>query len=174
MLTKKDISSIPPYYQPYVDIAPDQPIIEALRSSGIPIIEVARDRWKELGDKRYATGKWTVKEVIQHCIDTERVFAYRAMRIGRNDTTVLPGFDQHVFATHADVSELSVDRMIKELIIIRQSSIYLFEGLSAEAMCRRAIASGTEQQVLLIGFLIAGHLLHHQQVIEDRYYPLLA
>lgn len=169
---KSNITQGSGYYSIYVERAPDTDVITAINSSGIPIIEAARDMWSDLGDAVYAPDKWTIKEILQHAIDTERIFSYRALCISRGDGTPLPGFDQDIYIENCNVHDRDIDDIIKELISVRQASLYLYKSISPEAMIRTGTASGLEMSPLLLGFLISGHLMHHQKIIEERYYPL--
>lgn len=117
----------------------------------------------------YDEGKWTVKEVIQHVIDTERVFCYRALSIARNDATELPGFNQDTFAAFDNSSERNYNDLLEEMRIVRQSSILLFTSFTKEALERIGIASNNEISVRAIGLLLSGHQKHHLKIIEERY-----
>jgi len=172
-MLKSQINLKPSYFDTYINQVPDLSAKAALSSQGIPIIEQHRDRWTSMGDLVYASGKWTINEILQHIIDTERVFAYRALRIGRGDSTPMPGFDQEVFNNHIDANGRSISDILKELIIVRQSSIWLFESMTDEALLRQGLASNLVMNPLALSFMITGHLIHHVRIIEERYYPLL-
>lgn len=127
----------------------------------------------ELADGRedyaYAPGKWTIKQAVQHLIDTERVFAGRALRLGRHDTTPLPGFDQDAFAAHADVSHREFERMIAELETVRKTTISLFNGFGEADLMFRGTVSGGPMSCRAAGFIICGHSYHHLNVFRERY-----
>jgi len=172
-MLKSDITQDPGYFTLYVGKAPDVDVISALSSCGLPIIEAARDKWEALGDQVYAPGKWTIKQTLQHIIDTERIFAYRALRISRGDQTPMPGFEQDDYMANCNVGDRDLNEIIKELINVRQSTLFLYKSLSAKAMLAAGTASGMEMSPLMLGFLCVGHLIHHQEIIEERYYPLI-
>jgi uncharacterized damage-inducible protein DinB len=118
---------------------------------------------------RYAPAKWSIKEVLGHLADSERVFAYRALRFARGDTTPLPGFDEQVYAPAGRFDERSVADLGAELGAVRRATIALFGGLDEEALARRGTANGTEVSVRALAYIIAGHELHHLTVLRERY-----
>jgi uncharacterized damage-inducible protein DinB len=120
-------------------------------------------------DYQYALGKWTIKDILQHLIDSERIFAYRALRFARKDATPLPGFTEDDFANEAGGSERSIRDLLTELAIVRESTLALFRTFSDEVLKRRGEASGTEMSVRALGFVIIGHQNHHQRIFEERY-----
>ncbi|MBU2905667.1 MULTISPECIES: DinB family protein [Arenibacter] len=117
----------------------------------------------------YEIGKWTIAEVILHIIDAERVFQYRALRFLRNDKTPLPGFDQDLFVKHSNANTRDKDSLIAEFKAVREASITLFLNLKNEDLSRTGTASNIEWTVGTLGFVICGHLKHHQQIILHRY-----
>ena len=120
-------------------------------------------------DYRYAEGKWTIKDIIQHVIDTERIFAYRALRISRNDTTPLPGFEENDYVENTDANSRSIQELLTEFSAVRHSNILMFKSFSEEQLTRMGIASNHPISVRAIGFLIIGHQNHHQRVFQERY-----
>ena len=118
---------------------------------------------------RYAEGKWSIKEVLVHIVDDERIYAYRALRFARNDKTELPGFDQEPFALNSNADKRSIKSIIEEYEAVRLSTITLFDGLSDEVMLRRGVANNNEATVRALGYHIAGHELHHINLIKTRY-----
>jgi hypothetical protein len=125
-----------------------------------------------LGDKVYVPGKWTVRDIMQHVIDAERIFAYRALRFARNDKTVLPSFDENVYAVTAHASKRDLDELIEEFYSVRDASTKLFNSFSNEMLVKEGeIWSGT-CSVVGMGFIIAGHFIHHIGVLKERYYGL--
>jgi len=117
----------------------------------------------------YAEGKWTIKEIIQHVIDTERIFAYRALRISRNDKTPLPGFEENDYVANTNAKSRSIQDLLTEFSAVRHSNLIMFKSFSPEQLSRIGIASGNEVSVRALGFLIIGHMKHHQKVFEERY-----
>lgn len=118
---------------------------------------------------RYAEGKWTIKEILVHIADTERVFAYRGLRFARGDATALPGFEQDDYVTHSGANVRDLDDIIDELRSVREASISLFAGLPPEAFMRTGTASGNPLSVRAAAFWIVGHELHHINIIKERY-----
>ena len=118
---------------------------------------------------RYAEGKWTLKEVLQHIIDTERVFAYRALRISRRDETPLPGFEQNGFNDAADANKRSLVNLIAEYKVVRQSTHFLFQNLTDDDLKATGTASGATVSARALGFMILGHEAHHIGILKERY-----
>ena len=118
---------------------------------------------------RYAEGKWSIKEVLQHIIDAERIFAYRALRFTRKDTTPLPGFDENSFAATSKADARSWDKLLEELNVVRRSSELLFNSFDAEQLQANGISSNSPNYVLAVGFIIIGHAMHHQKILKERY-----
>lgn len=118
---------------------------------------------------RYAEGKWNLKEMLQHVIDTERVFAYRALCIARKDTTSLPGFNEVSYAANSKASDRSWDDLLAELECTRQSTNLLLLSFDEEQLQQQGLANNNPVSVNAIGFIIFGHLLHHKKIVEERY-----
>jgi len=118
---------------------------------------------------RYAPEKWTIKEIVAHLADDERIYAYRALRFARHDPAELPGFDQEAFARHSGANARSIDDLLAELEAVRRSTILLFAALDDEALDRSGIADGNRSTVRALAYHIAGHELRHRNVIRERY-----
>ncbi len=118
---------------------------------------------------KYQVGKWSIKEVIGHIIDTERIFAYRALRFARKDKTPLPGYDEVLFGDTSNAGQRDIQKLIAEFSAVRQATILLFESFNEEMLEERGIASNFEISVRAMGFAILGHCIHHLQIIEERY-----
>jgi hypothetical protein len=160
-----------PYYAPYVAHVADGDILTILREQA----DAFRGLFARVPDEfrlyAYAEGKWTLSEVVQHINDTERVFAYRALRIARGDTLALPGFDQDAWVPESAANDRSLASLIEEFTAIRSASITLFAGLPASAWDRRGTASNNPVSVRGQAFILAGHALHHEGIIRERYLP---
>src|SRR5690606_18442301 len=117
----------------------------------------------------YAHGKWTLKEVLIHCIDTERIMSYRALRFARNDQTELPGFEQNDYVPQSEANSRKMADLIEEYKILRQSTILLFKSFSDDVLKRAGVANGNPISVRALGFVISGHELHHLNVCKERY-----
>jgi len=122
----------------------------------------------------YEEGKWTLAQMLQHIVDAERVFVYRAMRFARNDATDLLGFDENHFADVARAEHLSKSFLLEMYEINRKNTSLFFQGLNTEELSRVGKASGTECGVAALGKIISGHELHHIKVIKERYFPVLS
>ncbi len=158
-----------PFYAGYVQQVPDGDIVEALIGGAEIAAALLGDLPDDIASRAYAPGKWTLKEVALHCADAERIFAYRALRIARGDTTPLPGFDENAYTPISGASSRTLEDILDELQSAREASVTLFSGLPSEAWTRRGTASGKEISVRGIAWITAGHLLHHLGVIQDRY-----
>lgn len=118
---------------------------------------------------QYASDKWTVKEVLIHILDTERIFAYRALRISRNDKTPLQGFEQNDYVNFYEADSRSIESLLEEYELLRRSTISMFKNMSTEMLDRMGTASDAPVSVLALGYMIAGHEIHHWEVLVDRY-----
>ena len=120
-------------------------------------------------DYRYAEGKWTIKEIIQHIIDAERIFSYRALRISRNDQTPLPGFEENSYVMQTNANARSIQQLLTEMAAVRQSTLLLFKSFTQEQLQLIGTASDNPISVRAIGFIIIGHQKHHQTIFQERY-----
>src|SRR5690606_2332714 len=147
-----------PYYETYLpNIDDTYTLTEWLEVSVHEFVHFIQDIPMDKHGYRYAEGKWTIKEIIQHVIDTERVFAYRALRISRNDKTPLPGFDENDYVSNTDAENRSLQDILTELALVRQSSLVMFKSFSQDQLLRRGEASGHEVSVRALAFLITAH-----------------
>ncbi|MES2573720.1 MAG: DinB family protein [Bacteroidota bacterium] len=153
----------------YIKAIENVELLEELEISLHEFIKFVQNIPMDKFDYRYAEGKWTIKEIIQHIIDTERIFAYRALRISRNDKTPLPGFEENDYALNTDANRRSIQELLTEFSAVRHSNLLLFKSFSAEQLTRIGIASEHPISVRAIGFIILGHLKHHQKVFQERY-----
>ena len=157
------------FYQGYIDQVKADTIAVAVETYSRSILEFVQSLPEEKAHYAYAAGKWTVNDVIQHMIDTERVFVYRAMRFSRNDATPLPPFDENDFALHAGGDNRSMDSLKEEFAALRKSTDLFLLSLTEEQLQRSGVANNYNTQVNAIAFMVYGHLLHHRQVLEERY-----
>jgi DinB superfamily len=172
-MKKSYINSMPAYFDKYINLTADIEINVALQQSLTVAENFPLDKWKALGDRVYAEGKWTVKDMIQHITDTERIFAYRALRFARKDSTKLPGFEENDFAAAANAGSRSLEDLVEELKQVRKSTIMLFASFSDEMLQTEGSTFSATLSVLAVGFTLIGHQQHHLNVLEERYYPLL-
>lgn len=172
-MTKKDIHPMPKYFDRYIALADDVEHMKALEISLQELEKAPVDKWKAIGDKVYAEGKWTIKDLLQHMIDTERVFAFRATSFARNDQQVMLGFDEELFAKNTNVNNRTIDDLMEELILVRKSYIMMFTYFTDEMLLRIGNSYNSQYAVLSMAFIIAGHQRWHFKVLEERYFPLL-
>lgn len=158
-----------PFYEGYIAKVPDGDILATLAHSAEGIADLLGGVPEEVANSAYAEGKWTLKEVVQHCADAERIFACRALRIGRGDRTELPGWDEQAYMGPAAVGRRTLPSLAAELRAVREATVTLFDGLPDDAWTRRGIANGSEVSVRGIAWITAGHLLHHLGIIRERY-----
>jgi hypothetical protein len=158
-----------PYYGKYVALVPEAQPLEALERQLEDMLPPLRALDEAKGAHRYAPDKWSVRQLIGHLIDSERVFAYRALRFARGDRTPLAGFDENTYADAAGSDRLPVQALVDELELVRRASLALFRGLEPAAWLRRGIASDNEVSVRALAFIIAGHGRHHVGVLRERY-----
>ena len=156
------------YYQKYVDKVPEQGILEVLGNAVYMdyIDAIPEDKWLD----RYAEGKWSVKESVLHLIDTERVFAYRALRVGRKDKTPMPGFDQDDFVPNSMADSRSKASLMAEYRTVRQATISLISSMGQEELTFVGIASDSPITARALSYLIAGHQIHHIELFKERYF----
>lgn len=171
-MKKSDIQQPPCYFDKYLDCVGDVELSEAFHQSQIDLEELDLERLIELGDAAYAEGKWGVKDIFQHLIDAERILSYRSLRIGRNDQTEIPGFDQDLFAANVSTKHQTVNRLVEELEIVREATQRLFESFDDEALQRSTVINGNQMSALAYGFAILGHQKYHLKLIEEKYLPL--
>jgi hypothetical protein len=158
-----------PYYSKYIDLVPDGDVVSTLASQIGGTLATLRAISDADSLKRYAPGKWSIREMFGHMNDTERIFAYRALRIARGDQTPLPGFEQDDYIVPGKFDARSWSSLIDELEAIRISNLALFRGLDEEAWRRSGTASQSPVSVRAIAFIIAGHERHHMIVLHEKY-----
>ncbi|MBS0031323.1 DinB family protein [Chitinophaga sp. 22321] len=168
-MKKEAIHPDPGYYSRYISYVPDLDMKTVLEQTLQELQALDIAKLESLGNYAYAPGKWTLKGVFQHITDTERVFAYRAMMFARQDRQVPPSMDQDLYADHAEVDHRSMADILEELILLRKATIAQFNSYTDTALLRTGMCWQTEMSVLALGFTIAGHQLHHMDIIRQRY-----
>lgn len=171
-MKKSEVSPHPGYFARYVDLIDNIDLSAALEQSAAQLDQIDLARWLAIGSRTYAPGKWTLNDIIQHLIDSERVFTYRALRFARQDITPLAGFSQEDYARHTTAASSSVNRLLAEWKVLRQATLLLFAGFTDEMLLSTGICNETEMSVLGLGFTLIGHQQHHLHIIEERYLPL--
>lgn len=157
------------YYHQYIQKAGDVSISEGLKGNGDKIIEFLESISEEKLEFRYAEGKWTIKEIIQHLIDTERVFTYRALCIARKDKTMFPGYDQDDYVVSCEANERSIHSLMNDYKAVRLASIMLFESFSNSMLKQIGRASDSNLSPRAVAFITIGHENHHCDIIRERY-----
>lgn len=168
-MSRPDLSRVPEFYHGYISKAKENDLMPALRNSTTELFSLLKSIPKEKQDYRYAEDKWTIKEVVQHMLDGERVFTYRALRFARKDDTPLPGFDENLFAQTAKADKRNWNDMVEEFTALRKASEAMFASFDNEQLEQEGIASENSIYVLGIGYIVAGHVNHHCHIIKERY-----
>jgi hypothetical protein len=166
---RPDSTEYPQWYAGYVARVPDGDIVTVLRQGGEELASVLGAVPESMGEHRYAEGKWTVRTLVGHMIDTERIFAYRALRIARGDTTPLPGFEENDYARTAGSDARSVADLVAELLIVRECTVRMFESFPDAAWVRSGTVNNGDVSVRALGYITAGHAKHHLGVLKERY-----
>lgn len=159
------------FYWRYVSPIHEMPLFAAFEHSEKRFEETMQDFTEEQGLFRYQPGKWTIKEVLAHMLDTERIMSYRALRFARNDQTPLAGFEEKDYAPEANANNRDLAGFRNEFRNLRRSTLDLFRSFTDEMMERTGTANGNRLSVRALGFIIAGHMLHHCGILNDRYRP---
>lgn len=168
---RPDADEFAPYYAGYIALVPEGDLLTTLRAQADAYRALFTDVPDQRRTLRYAPGKWSLAESLLHVTDTERVFAYRALRIARGDATPLPGFDQDAWVPASAADQRSLASLVDEFVAVRQATLALLAGLSDEAWDRRGTASNATVSVRALAFMIAGHAAHHAQLFRDHYLP---
>lgn len=168
-MPRPDLTRVPEFYHGYISKAKENDLPTALKNSTTELFGLLKSIPADKHDHRYADGKWTIKEVVQHMIDGERVFTYRALRFARKDDTPLPGFDENLFAQTAKADKRNWKDLVEEFAALRKATESMFASFDDEQLEQSGVASENSTYVLGIGFIIAGHVNHHCQIIKERY-----
>jgi uncharacterized damage-inducible protein DinB len=159
-----------PYYERYISLVPGADILDTLDQQRRQMMLLLSGRDDEDGDFRYAPDKWSAKEVLGHVCDTERIFAYRALRISRADPTPLESFEQDDYVRNGPFGQRPLADLIEDFIAVRRATLSLLRNLDEVAWSRRGIASKNEVSVRALAYIIAGHELHHRRSLEEKYF----
>jgi uncharacterized damage-inducible protein DinB len=158
-----------PYYAGYVAAVPDGDVTRTLAEQGEQLLARLKLLTEEQAEAAYAPGKWTVKEVLCHITDTERIFCYRMLRIARGDNTPLAAFDENAYAAECGAKDRPLDTLLAEFAAVRGATLALLRWLPEAAWTRRGTASGKEVSVRGLAWITAGHAMHHASVLKERY-----
>jgi hypothetical protein len=159
-----------PYYDRYISLIAGSNILGTLDAQRRQMVLLLSGRDESDGDFRYAPDKWNAKEVLGHVCDTERIFAYRALRIARGDQTPLSGFEQDDYVKHGPFAGAPIAEMVEDYIAVRRATLTLLRNLEEAAWVRRGVANKNEVSVRALGYIIAGHEVHHRRILEEKYF----
>lgn len=165
-------NTFPSYFNTYIKLIPENDIMDALKNHALRAENFFNVITEDQSTYTYSEGKWTVKEILQHVIDTERIFCYRALAIARKEIATLPSFDEGKYAVNSLSNLRTWKDLTKEFKVVRQSSVLLYKSFTSEILERSGKVSDYEMSVLAIGFTIAGHVEHHMNIINERYHDV--
>lgn len=160
-----------PYYEKYISLVPGDELTSVLESQGKRTVQLLAGRGEKEGNFRYAPNKWTIKEVLGHISDTERIFIYRALRIARGDSTPLASFEQDDYVRAGEFNARTLHDLLEDFASVRGATSALFRSLHPQAWTRRGVANNQEVSVRALAYMTAGHELHHVKILEERYFP---
>lgn len=166
---KPDASEYASYYETYVSLVPEGDVVEAMSSQLAEVTAMLGGIAEERGGHSYAEGKWSIRQLVGHVIDGERIFSYRALAIARGEQQPLPGMDQDEYMAHSDFDSRTLADLTAEFAHARAANVLMFRGLSEEAWLRRGTASEREVTVRALTHIIVGHVAHHMGVLRARY-----
>lgn len=162
------------YFDRYTALVPEKSLQEAFNNQDSVLNAYLAKVTEEKSNYAYAPGKWTLKEMLQHMIDTERIFTYRALAIARKDPANLPGFDENLYAENSHTNRRTWEALSREILAVRSSTKFLFESFSPEMLEATGTFNDNEGRVNTLGFIITGHVYHHLRVAEERYFKDLS
>jgi hypothetical protein len=169
MLARPSQNEFPEYYIPYINLVPEGDLLETLKHNLSEVETLFAGISEEKAQFRYAENKWSMKEVLGHMTDTERIMSYRLLRIGRGDNTPLAGFNETDFVAGSKVSRLPVQTILNDFIATRKATLTLIENMPEEAWTNRGNANNFPITAQAVAYIIAGHEIHHRNIITDRY-----
>lgn len=167
--TRPEADEYSPYYGKYIELVPTADVTTTLSRQLEETLLLLRSIPEERAGHRYAPDKWSIKELVGHLIDGERIFAYRALRFARGDETPLPGFDQDDYVKGANFDRRPLSELAEELAHVRQSTLSLLRSLDGEGWLRRGKANDQEVSVRALAYIMAGHETHHMRILRERY-----
>lgn len=168
MPTKSDLA-VPPFYETYIKAIHEEDLMEALKNSSRRFRKLLKNMPKNKIDYAYEPGKWTVREMLQHVIDTERVFSFRALWFARHDSAPLPGFDEKKWAQSTSAAKREWKELVREFRTVRRATEQLFASFGEEQLLSTGVASNNTLSVAAWGFICAGHVAHHTVILKERY-----
>jgi hypothetical protein len=168
-MQKPTLEEHAPYFSLYIDKVPDIDIINALEKQIDSFSNLLRSITEEKSLHRYAPEKWSIKELTVHILDTERIMAYRALCISRNEKNSLPGFDQDEYAREIDYRKITMNGLLEEFTVLRKSNILMFKNFTEEMCSRKGLANQKPISVCALAYVIYGHAQHHLNILQEKY-----
>lgn len=172
-MTRSELTNLPEYFDRYILKCDDVTIAETFDIAIAELDNAPLDKWRALGNRTYAEGKWTIKEILQHLIDTERVFAYRALAFARGETAKLPSFDEDSYAKNSEANRRTLEDLIAELRHSHQSMQLMYLSFTPEMLERKGMGWKGEYSVAAIAYTMGGHQRWHFGILEERYYGII-
>lgn len=169
MIGKPDATEYLHYYDRYIALVPEGDLLAQLSQQMDETLALLRSIPETQAGFRYAPDKWSIKELVGHLIDTERIFSHRALRFARNDRTPLPGYEQDDYVRNGSFDDCQLEELAGEFESVRRSTLSLFKNLAKDAWMRKGIANESEVSVRALAYIIAGHELHHREILRSRY-----
>jgi len=161
------------FFEKYVSLIQSDDIVGTLDAQRVQMVQLLGARGEREGNFRYAPDKWSVKEVIGHMSDSERIFSYRALRIARGDETPLPGFEQDDYIVTGGFGDRTLADLAAEFFAVRMATLMLVQSFTEDAWSRRGTASDHPVTVRAMAYVIAGHEMHHRKILDERYFPAI-
>jgi hypothetical protein len=168
-MARPALTDFPPYFERYISLVPEEDILQVMAASMQELKLHLSAVSNEKAAFAYEPGKWTVKQLLQHVIDAERIFAYRALSIARGEQQSLLSFDENAYADNADASGRHLKDIKEEMMTVRQSSVYLFQSFTPEMLSRKGLSGNNPVTTLALGYILIGHWRHHAGIIKSRY-----
>ena len=168
-MARPDLSRVPQHYHGYINQVKQDDLMTAFDKQSKKMLRFFKNIPEDKQDYAYAEGKWTLKELLQHIIDAERVFSYRALTFSRNDKNNLPSFDENEWTSESNATDRNWNDLLEEFKALRKSTEYLFSSFSNEQLERSGTSNNNSNYVLGLGFIVVGHVTHHIKIIKEKY-----
>lgn len=172
-MKRSQLNPLPEYFDRYINLCDDVEIVQAIQTSINELDNAPLEKWEALADKVYAPGKWTIKDILQHLTDTERIFAYRSLAFARGESQPVPSFDEDGYAANAKANDRSIEELVEELKLSHQSLLAMYKSFTPEMLSKKGMGFKGEYSVASIGFCMPGHQRWHWKVLEEKYYSLI-
>ena len=174
VITRPEADEYAPYYGGYIDRVPAGDVMAILGGQLDELVPLLQGLTEEQGDFRFAPGEWTIKEVVGHLVDTERAFGYRIFAFSRGEAQPVPGIEQDDYVREGNFGARTLADLLEELSLLRRANLIAYRYLTAEASKQRGVASGMEISVRALVYVLAGHIIYHEEDLREKYLPGLA